>query len=240
MHFSFTGLPELSHFLLTTLHHRLQHIFVRLYYLKLGAQMLGIAVLWALLLSTTVVYAGGGIRTAPDPIYDASQRALGTVPDQSGQALDLSPPSAQDLLNKNALPFRTVVEIGRQLFETPYTPADGYGEGQQGPRQRWLAIARGGKTPAVFFNFPTNSRFMRLNGLDSQSCFECHNTIGLTSLSDTRTNALARKVGVGGGSAGFASTALINPNLQCNPVVKNAYTCAGQMKDGLAGTRKKE
>ena len=56
-------------------------------------------------------------------------------------------------------------------------------------------------------------RFLRLNGLDSQSCFECHNSIGSANRSDTRSEALSRKVSVTGGPAGAASNAFINDEL---------------------------
>lgn len=52
--------------------------------------------------------------------------------------------------------------------------------------------------------------FLRVNGLDSQSCFECHNSIGSDPLpGQSLTNALTRKVSVTGGPAGFASDAFI-------------------------------
>lgn len=55
--------------------------------------------------------------------------------------------------------------------------------------------------------------FLRLNGLDSQSCFECHNTIGSDSHSDTLSAALSRKPSANGGPAGVASNAFINDDL---------------------------
>lgn len=52
--------------------------------------------------------------------------------------------------------------------------------------------------------------FLRVNGLDSQSCFECHNSIGSAHLAGQgRPEFLTRKVGVNGGPAGFASDAFI-------------------------------
>ena len=82
-----------------------------------------------------------------------------------------------------------------------------------------------GQCPAehvVHFNFPPpipmqngpGGTFLRLNGLDSQSCFECHNSIGERNLADTKSAAFARKVGVTSGPAGFASSAFINPAFQ--------------------------
>ena len=78
-----------------------------------------------------------------------------------------------------------------------------------------------------FLNFPVpevnpNTQkivypYLRLNGLDSQSCWECHNLIGSERLPDTRTYALARKQSAAAGAGGFAGNAFINPDLP-NPI----------------------
>jgi len=128
--------------------------------------------------------------------------------------------------------LREVLEAGRHFFSTPYLPQDGYGEGHMGDDGTWVSGPRQacfearlagmademGLTPDTLrtkLNFPpfSQTRFLRLNGLDSQSCFECHNSIGSDHLADTTSSALARKVSVTGGTAGFASTAFINPLL---------------------------
>ncbi len=140
--------------------------------------------------------------------------------------------------------LRKALESGRHLFTTPYTPADGYGEGGAegeygqylaGPREvsfeeNVMVLARKlgiqprtdhDKLRALYVELsppfdgsaPPETRypFLRLNGLDSQSCFECHNSIGSDFAADNiNPNALARKPGVTGGPAGFASNAFIN------------------------------
>ena len=66
--------------------------------------------------------------------------------------------------------------------------------------------------------------YLRLNGLDSQSCWECHNFIGSERLPDTRSYSLARKQSSTGGAGGFAGNAFINANLP-NPIfmfIRNA------------------
>lgn len=104
-----------------------------------------------------------------------------------------------------------VLQAGQRFFTTPYLPyntqttaGDGYGEGPNGPR--WaarLAFYRGAK-----YGWP----FLRLNGLDSQSCYECHNTIGSYILSPDNGGGFNRKPGTAGGSAGSNSNAFINPS----------------------------
>jgi len=94
-----------------------------------------------------------------------------------------------------------VLNSGGHFWTTPFQPAsDGYGEGDKGPRA----------DQRHYFN-PTNSsyHFLRMNGLDSQSCFECHNSIGSYQV-DSR-GALMRKPYPAGGAAGSNSNAFINP-----------------------------
>jgi mono/diheme cytochrome c family protein len=112
------------------------------------------------------------------------------------------------------LPF--VLQAGQRFFTTPYVPynaqtksGDGYGEGPNGPR--WAArqvFYRGTQ-----YGWP----FLRLNGLDSQSCFECHNSIGSYQAPASQGGGFIRKPGTVGGSAGSNSNAYINPGFP-NPL----------------------
>ena len=153
----------------------------------------------------------------------------------------------QDKLLSGEYSLRQVIENGRHLFTTPFTKADGYGEGgrpdgkggvELGPREelfrqnleKFRVQTKSGLTVdqlRQFLNFPVPDvnkdtgkivyPYLRLNGLDSQSCFECHNTIGSERLPDTLSYALTRKQSTVGGPAGFASNAFINENLP-NPI----------------------
>lgn len=98
-------------------------------------------------------------------------------------------------------PLRKVLESGGQFFTTPFTPRDGMGEGAKGPRSAQRAAM-----------YPANPSFpfLRVNGLDSQSCYECHNSIGSFREPGTLSNAVIRKPGTVSGSAGFNSDAFIN------------------------------
>lgn len=107
-------------------------------------------------------------------------------------------------------PLRKVLESGGQFFTTPFIPVDGMGEGANGPRSKQRAAM-----------YPANPKFpfLRVNGLDSQSCYECHNTIGSYRESGTLSNALIRKPGTVSGSGGFNSDAFINPDFP-NPLTE--------------------
>lgn len=109
----------------------------------------------------------------------------------------------QNTLLNGGYGLRKVLESGNQFYTNPYTPTDGIGEGPGGPRAA--------QKRALYPQDPTFP-FLRLNGLDSQSCFECHNSIGEYKEPGTQSNAFLRKPGATGGPAGFASTAFINPD----------------------------
>jgi hypothetical protein len=99
-----------------------------------------------------------------------------------------------------------VLGSGGQIYSTPFLPydpitmtGDGHGEGADGPRA--------GQRRRFNWANPQYP-YLRLNGLDSQSCFECHNSTGSTV---TYPPALMRQPYTVGGSAGFNSNAFINP-----------------------------
>jgi hypothetical protein len=129
---------------------------------------------------------------------------LGAAATAVAQQPAITPQVSIDQARIHDYPLRKILESGGDFHTTPFTPEDGHGEGQEGPRAR----QRQALYPEAFPNFP----FLRVNGLDSQSCYECHNTIGSYVPPDYSTQALLRKPSPVGGSAGLASNAFINPN----------------------------
>ncbi|TDR35823.1 di-heme oxidoreductase (putative peroxidase) [Tahibacter aquaticus] len=149
----------------------------------------------------------------------------------------ITPAVSIDQARIHEYPMRKILESGGDFHTTPFTPEDGHGEGQEGPRAR----QRQALYPNAWPNFP----FLRVNGLDSQSCYECHNTIGSYVPPDYSTKALLRKPSPVGGSAGLASNAFINPNFpwQLTYLIRNpphvfgtgyAQSVAGEMSTELA------
>lgn len=81
--------------------------------------------------------------------------------------------------------------IGRQIFSTPFNKLDGFGDGP------FI-----GEDPTTFGGRPTlqgNGAFLRVNGLDAQSCAECHfalstrkipMTFGIGGFGGANTNVL--------------------------------------------------
>jgi Di-haem oxidoreductase, putative peroxidase len=116
----------------------------------------------------------------------------------------------QELLD-GKIPLEKVLQAGGQFWTTPFTRynpktkiGDGYGEGgANAPR----ASQRKAFNPSGFPTYP----FLRLNGLDSQSCYECHNSIGSDPGYGPGTALMRKQPSSVAGSAGFNSNAFINP-----------------------------
>lgn len=110
----------------------------------------------------------------------------------------------QDQLDNGAYTPNEVVQAGRQFFAAAYLPEDGHGEGDNGPRsgQRLAFWKDSVSGPG------TDIPFLRVNGLDSQACFGCHNSAG-THVPEGELHRTQKPGGVGG-AADFASVLLSN------------------------------
>ena len=76
---------------------------------------------------------------------------------------------------------------GLEMFTTPFNKYDGHGDGPPGP------------DPTIFGQRPTtNGTWLRINGLDSQTCQECHAFVSMATIPPT--------LGIAG-VAGIANTA---------------------------------
>jgi hypothetical protein len=117
----------------------------------------------------------------------------------------------QQMLLDGKYSHAQIIEAGGQFWTTPFTrfdkqtnTGDGYGEGgADAPR----AAQRKAFNPAGFPTYP----FLRLNGLDSQSCYECHNSIGSDPGYGAGSPLIRKQPSSVGGSAGSNSNAFINP-----------------------------
>jgi len=76
--------------------------------------------------------------------------------------------TTQEQITSGELSFDEIRLRGRQLFSTPYTKADGYGDGPAG------ATAELRRTFGNRATLQDNGTFLRINGLDAQTCLECH------------------------------------------------------------------
>jgi hypothetical protein len=125
----------------------------------------------------------GGLTAHADP------------PAMPGETATLTPRIQQsDLAGMNV---KEMIDHGRRIFSTPFTIMDGLGDGPMDPGD-----------PTSFGGRPTidnNGMFLRINGLDSQTCNECHSIVsnakrppllGIGGVGGVSTNAFFRVTGV--------------------------------------------
>jgi len=84
--------------------------------------------------------------------------------------------------------------IGLRIFTTPFNRLDGYGDGPLNPSNTW---SPGGRP-----TLQGNGMLLRVNGLDAQSCLECHSLISAATVPMT--------LGIGG-AGGSVTNAMVAP-----------------------------
>ena len=100
---------------------------------------------------------------------------------------------------ENDLSLVEIRKHGLRIFSTPFNKADGLGDGPIDPLDK---VSPGGRP-----TLQNNGLFLRMNGLDSQTCLECHNY-----LSNAVIPALFAVGGVGG-VAESAFPGVIDPDV---------------------------
>ena len=103
----------------------------------------------------------------------------------------------QDAINAGKVEFETLFHAGRHIFSNRFTPEDAFGEAPNGPRRSRQGLEGRPTLP-----------FLRFNGLDAQSCQECHNVIGMTPPPEAERApegmSFVREPGTTAGSGAFA------------------------------------
>jgi len=133
------------------------------------------------------------LPAAAQTVGSADSGPIGSGPTPAaGVALDgpaiPTPRITQADITSGAFNHRQLRRRGLEMFTTPFNKYDGHGDGPAGP------------DPTVFGQRPTtNGTWLRVNGLDSQTCQECHAFVSTATIPPT--------LGIGG-VAGIANTAL--------------------------------
>jgi hypothetical protein len=98
----------------------------------------------------------------------------------------------QDQIENNELTLLEIRKKGRVVFSTPFNKLDGYGDG---PMNKPNTTDPGGRP-----TLQNNGTYLRINGLDGQTCLECHSivsnatipaTLGVAGVGGSATNAMA-------------------------------------------------
>jgi hypothetical protein len=116
----------------------------------------------------------------------------------SGESPNLSPRITQEQI-EGQMSLRQIRRNGLRIFSTPFNKADGLGDGPVDPTDK---TSRGGRP-----TFLNHGSLLRMNGLDSQTCLECHNY--------QSTSSIPFSFGVGGvgGLSQSAFPGVIDPDL---------------------------
>ncbi|MEM9304270.1 MAG: di-heme oxidoredictase family protein [Pseudomonadota bacterium] len=104
----------------------------------------------------------------------------GTLAQEQGRLGDMADRFDQARLASSDL--RTVRRAGLEIFATPFNFGDGYGDGPMDPSD---PLSSGGRP-----TLGNNGTFLRINGLDGQSCVDCHALVS--------TSTVPPRFGVGG------------------------------------------
>ena len=110
----------------------------------------------------------------------------------------LDPRITQDQIESELSLFQIRRE-GLRIFSTPFNTADGLGDGPINPLDK---VSPGGRP-----TFRNHGSLLRFNGLDSQTCLECHN------YRSTRTIPFDFAVGGAGGLNESAFPGVIDPDI---------------------------
>ena len=117
----------------------------------------------------------------------------GVIPGEEPALGPLEGRTTQDQIAGGLLSLREIRLAGLKIFATPFNHYDGYGEGAVNPADPDHTSP--GNRPML----GANGTMLRVNGLDTQTCLECHNQISATTVPLT--------FGVGG-AGGINATAL--------------------------------
>ena len=117
----------------------------------------------------------------------------GVIPDEGPALGPVEERTTQDQIAGGSLSLREIRLAGLKVFATPFNHYDGYGEGQMDPSNPDRTSP--GNRPML----GDNGTMLRVNGLDTQTCLECHNQVSTTTIPLT--------FGVGG-AGGINATAL--------------------------------
>ena len=124
-------------------------------------------------------------------------------PRMPGEQPNLRPRITQDMIRSD-LSYHEARSEGRRIFSTPFNILDGLGDG---PMNFDDPISPGGRP-----TLGANGMFLRMNGLDSQTCLECHSVLS------TRTIPARFAVGGAGNISDSAFPGVIDPDIDDSDV----------------------
>ncbi|HGY92638.1 MAG TPA: hypothetical protein ENK43_15830 [Planctomycetes bacterium] len=125
-----------------------------------------------------------------------------------GHAPNLGPRLTQAQVTSGALSLLDLRREGRRIFTTPFNKLDGHGE----------AYDPTNPDHTSFGNRPTlqnNGTFLRVNGLDAQTCLECHGIVSNSTIPAT--------LGIGGVGGMNTSPMFMTRNIDVDDSANNGF-----------------
>jgi len=101
---------------------------------------------------------------------------------------------SHDEIASGELSLKQIRRAGLKVFATPFNKRDGYGDGPMDPADT--------TTPGGRPTLQNNGTFLRINGLDGQTCLECHSIVSNASV--------PARLGIGG-VGGSVTNAIFQP-----------------------------
>ena len=150
-----------------------------------------------------------------------------TITDEPGEMGNRRTNEFRDIVITQATDLTELRLNGQAVFSTPFNVYDGLGDGPSNPLNR---KEPGGRLTLPAFpsyeNHPGegNQYFLRVNGLDSQTCLECHSIVD-----NSQVPAVFGVGGVGGASATAFPMATILETTNPNPANSDAATYDGRV-----------
>jgi hypothetical protein len=123
------------------------------------------------------------------PVAEADE-----LPGEGRRLVEAGVSITHDEIASGALPLVALRRQGLLVFSTPFNRYDGYGDGPSDARD---PLSPGGRP-----TLQGNGTFLRVNGLDGQSCLECHSIVSNATVPP--------QLGLGG-VGGSVSNALVRP-----------------------------
>ena len=124
-------------------------------------------------------------RPGAFPVLLIALFALTTLPalGQTGEAPNLGARISQTSITNGSMSLHEIRRQGRRIFTTPFNKMDGFGESYDVGNPDHTSI---GNRPTL----ANNGTFLRINGLDAQTCHECHFV--------NSSSSIPARLGVGG------------------------------------------
>lgn len=124
-------------------------------------------------------------------VFEATDIRAQTVP---GEQANFQNRVTQEQIVNGELSLREIRAAGIRVFTTPFNKNDGYGDG---PMDLSNTVSPGGRP-----TLQGNGTLLRVNGLDGQTCLECHSLISAATIPP--------RLGIGG-VGGSVTNAMIMP-----------------------------